>query len=112
MKRCPAGSHREGRSCVPVSSEHLSEKIYPDVRDFAYYYSHGEYKEAKKARMRIERVAHKGAMPSYPSDSELACPRLLARRAACASHMIRTGQSKGYQPNAVCRGRVKRVSKC
>jgi hypothetical protein len=102
-----------GKDCVSVEEiENLSERVYPDVRDFAQHYRRKEYAEAKKSRLRIERTLGKGAMPAYPTHDELACPRALAKKASCASNMIRSGRAKGYQANAVCRASVNDCSVC
>jgi hypothetical protein len=109
-KRCPTGEHRFKNKCVPKEEAGIhAEDILPDVIGFTREWKKGNFVEAKKYRLRVEKVAHKGAMPYAPDSTELGCPKKLAKEVACASNMIRSGRATGYQANAVCRASLKRT---
>lgn len=86
--------------------DRMSARLLPHIEGFTKAWKRGDFETAKKHRMDIEKIAGKGAMPFAPTDTELACPVVLAKTVSCASRVIKR-RARVRQPVAVCRASLK-----
>lgn len=87
--------HIISRNWIFENPKHLdAEDLFPYMQRYAHYYKRSKAMADDYRVKIIEPITGKGAMPSAPTEKELACPMLLAKVTSC-SMAIRDKQKSG-----------------